>query len=184
MSIFFVAGFIASSLEDKPSAAEMFILARQGVSWTGPLAHCQDSCCNLGPAAAAGRSPPRLSVCASRWAVKTPSEPPPRRLAQFDHWRPPKALIGGSSLDGSRSLVMRFRFDIRLCRILTAALSLHRLFGCMLLGERFAPLRAISNSIHEGISRLRHKLIKVLHNVRLGDSGLNNLGAGISVIQR
>jgi len=32
MSIFFVAGFIASSLEDKPSAAEMFILARQGVS--------------------------------------------------------------------------------------------------------------------------------------------------------
>ena len=37
MSIFFVAGFIASSLEDKPSAAEMFILARQGVSLDWPI---------------------------------------------------------------------------------------------------------------------------------------------------
>lgn len=84
--------------------------------------------------------------------------------------------------DGSRSLMMSLRFDINLCGILTAALSLHRLFGRMLMRERSAPLRAISNSIHEGISGLRHKLIKMLYNRRLGDSRLNNLGAGISII--
>jgi hypothetical protein len=75
-----------------------------------------------------------------------------------------------------------FRFVIDLGRLRTATLSLHRLFGHMLISKRFGPLPAVSSSVREDISGLRHKIIKVLNNGRAGSNGLNDLGAGIGGI--